>query len=234
MDQLTETYPGFNCTNCFLNNFTSFYLSEDERSAICKSASQLHFSKGEVILKQGANSTSIGFLHRGIVKFTFQKDAKKSYIMTVVSGPKLIGQANLFFKEKNIFSIVAVEDCDVCFLDNRVVLGIMENHGKFLLSMVERSSDMFQASIFNFISLAHNHVYGRIADILVFLWENVYRDSDYEFCLSRKEISEFAACSHENVISVMSKFNKEGLIGSEGRKIVIKDLNKLKEISRNG
>ena len=86
--------------------------------------------------------------------------------MTVVSGPKLIGQANLFFKEKNIFSIVAVEDCDVCFLDNRVVLGIMENHGKFLLSMVERSSDMFQASIFNFISLAHNHVYGRIADIL--------------------------------------------------------------------
>jgi CRP-like cAMP-binding protein len=209
-------------------------LSESERSDICGSANQLHFKKGEVILKQGANSTSIGFLHKGIVKFTYQKDLKKCYIMTVVSGPKLIGQANLFFKEKNIFSIIAVEDCDVCFLDSRKVLDTLVNHGKFLLAMVERSSDMFQSSIFNFISLAHNHVHGRIADILIFLWENVYRNSEYEFTMTRKEIAEFAACSHENVISVLSTYNKEGLIGFEGRKIIIKDLNKLKEISKNG
>ena len=94
--------------------------------------------------------------------------------------------------------------------------------------------DVFRSSIFNFISLAHNHVYGRIADILVFLWENVYMNSEYDFTLSRKEIAEFAACSHENVISVLSGYNKEGLIAFEGKKIIIKDLNKLKEISKNG
>jgi CRP-like cAMP-binding protein len=234
MESFEDTGSLFECRNCFLSNFTSLYLSEDDRRQICGSANQLHFKKGEMILKQGATSTSIGFLHKGIVKFTYQKDAKKCYIMTVVSGPKLIGQANLFFKEKNIFSIVAVEDCDVCFLDSRKVLTVLENHGKFLLSMVERSSDMFQSSIFNFISLAHNHVNGRIADILIFLWENVYRNSKYDFTLTRKEIAEFAACSHENVISVLSTYNKEGLIGFEGRKIIIRDLNKLKEISKNG
>lgn len=234
MESVGDNYNLFNCSNCFLNSFTSVFLSDEERRQICGSADQLHFNKGEVILKQGANSTSIGFLHKGIVKFTYQKDAKKNYIMTVVSGPKLIGQANLFFREKNIFSIVAIEDCDICFLDSRKVLSVLENHGKFLISLVERSSDMFQASIFNFISLAHNQVYGRIADILIFLWENVYRNSEYEFTLSRKEIAEFAACSHENVISVLSKYNKEGLIGFEGRKIIIRDLNKLKEISKNG
>ncbi|MEI6436041.1 MAG: Crp/Fnr family transcriptional regulator [Bacteroidota bacterium] len=234
MESVGDAYKLFNCKTCFLNTFTSAFLSEEERGSICGSADQLHFKKGEVILKQGANSTSIGFLHKGIVKFTYEKDAKKCYIMTVVSGPKLIGQANLFFREKNIFSIVAVEDCDICFLDSRKVLGLLENHGKFLLSLVERSSDMFQASIFNFISLAHNHVYGRIADILIFLWENVYRNSEYEFTLSRKEIAEFAACSHENVISVLSKYNKEELIAFEGKKIIIRDMNKLKEISKNG
>ncbi len=234
MEAKGDNYTLFNCDNCFLNNFTSLFLSEEERRLICASANQLHFKKGEMILKQGATSTSIGFLHKGIVKFTYQKDAKKNYIMTVVSGPKLIGQANLFFREKNIFSIIAVEDCDICFLENRQVLGVLENHGKFLLSLVERSTDMFQSSIFNFISLAHNHVHGRIADILIFLWENVYKNSEYEFTLTRKEISEFAACSHENVISVLSTYNKEGLISFEGRKIIIMDLNKLKEISKNG
>ncbi len=224
----------FDCNNCFLSNFTGLYLTKEERAIICGNANQLNFKKGEVILKQGANATSIGFLHKGIVKFTYQKDAKKSYIMTVVSGPKLIGQANLFFREKNIFSIVAVEDCEICFLDSRTVLGVLENHGKFLISMVERSTDMFQSSIFNFISLAHNHVNGRIADILIFLWENVYRNSAYDFTLTRKEISEFAACSHENVISVLSAYNKEGLISFEGRKIIIRDIDKLKAISKNG
>ena len=110
----------------------------------------------------------------------------------------------------------------------------MQNHGKLLLALVERSSDMFQSSIFNFISLAHNHVYGRIADILIFLWENVYRDSEYHFTLTRKEIAEFAACSHENVITVLSSYNKEGLIAFEGRKIIIRDMEKLKEISKKG
>lgn len=222
------------CGKCFVNTFTQLYLNEDERNRICKTSSYLHFKKGEVILKQGARATNIGYLHKGIVKFIFEKDAKKSYIMTVVAGPKLIGQANLFFKERNIFAIVAVEDCEICFLDSRTILDVISVHGDFVLAMVERSTDMFQSSIFNFISLAHNHVYGRIADILVFLWENVYANSEFEFTMTRKEISEFATCSHENVISVLSNFKKEGLIDFEGRKIIIRDLQKLKEISKNG
>jgi len=234
MDPKTNETGIVGCEFCFLNALTSKNLDVADRRQICQRAVRLNFRKGETILKQGAASTGIGFLHRGIVKFTYQKDQKKNYIMTVVSGPKLIGQANLVFRERNIFSIVAVEDCDICFLDKRDVMDTMGNNGKFLLEVLERSSDMFQSSIFNFISLAHNHVYGRIADILVFLWETVYRDSEYSLTLSRKEIAEFAACSHENVISVLSEYKKEGLIASEGKKLIIMDLDKLKEISKNG
>ncbi|MCK9220348.1 MAG: Crp/Fnr family transcriptional regulator [Bacteroidales bacterium] len=234
MDFKDDSHSLIDCNNCLLNRLTHQYLNEDERNRVCGKATQLHFKKGESILKQGATSTSIGFLHKGIVKFTYQKDATKNYIMTVVSGPKLIGQANLFFKERNIFSIIAIEDCDTCFFNSRDMMAVLENHGNLLLVLVDHSSDMFQSSIFNFISLAHNHVYGRIADILIFLWENVYKKSEYDFSLTRKEISEFAACSHENVISVLSNFNREGLITFEGRKIIIKDLDKLKEISKNG
>lgn len=222
------------CEKCFVNKFTGLFLSENERNQICRNANLLRFKRGESIFKQGANAASIGYLHKGIVKFTYQKDSRSTYIMTVVSGPKLIGQANLFFRERNIFSIIAVEECDVCFLDSRQVLDVLRGNGDLLLSLVERSSDMFESSIFNFISLAHNHVNGRVAEVLVFLWENVYRNSGYDFNLTRKEIAEFAACSHENAIAVLSGFRKEGLISLEGRKIIIENLQKLKEISKNG
>lgn len=230
-----QDYPGnIDCNNCILTKLGSFYLSDEERKSVCINANKLHFAKGETILKQGLGSSNIGFLQKGIVKFTFQKEPKKNYIMTIVSGPKLIGHSNLFFKEKNIFSTIAVEECDVCFLESSRIIRMLENHGKFTLFLVERSLDMFQSSIFNFISLAHKHVNGRIADILIFLWENVYKNSEYDFTLTRKEIAEFAACSHVNVITVLSAFNKEGIVSFEGKKIMINDLEKLKEISKNG
>ena len=68
--------PQFDCNDCILNKLSSYDLDDSERKLICSSAVQLHFEKGEQIIKQGASSTSIGFLHKGIVKFTYQVEAK--------------------------------------------------------------------------------------------------------------------------------------------------------------
>jgi CRP/FNR family transcriptional regulator len=201
---------------------------------IRRTSVQLHFEKGETILKQGATSHHLIFLHKGIVKFSYQYSSGKNYIMTIVSGPKLLGAANLFFKETNIFSLVAMESCDICLIDSKAMRNIALKHSDFILAMCERTMEMFQASIFNFISMAHNQVNGRIADILLYLWNDVYHKDPEEFVITRKELAEFAACSHENVITTLSKFNKEGIITLEGKKIIVNDLEKLNEISKKG
>jgi CRP/FNR family transcriptional regulator len=195
---------------------------------------QLRFEKGETILKQGAKSHHLIFLHKGIVKFSYQYSSGNNYIMTIVSGPKLLGAANLFFKETNIFSLVAMEPCEICLIDSKAMRTIALKHSDFILAMCERTMEMFQASIFNFISMAHNQVHGRIADILIYLWKDVYHKNPEEFVITRKELAEFAACSHENVITTLSKFNKEGIITLEGKKIIVNDLEKLNEISKKG
>lgn len=174
------------------------------------------------------------FLHSGIVKFCYEYETGQNYIMTVVGGPKLLGGANLFFRETNIFSITAIEDCNICLIDLGAFVKVAMGNPSYILSMCENTLNMFQHSIFNFISLAHNHVNGRIANVLLYLWEHVYRDSGFDFTLSRKELAQFAACSHENVITTLSKFNKEGFIELEGKKIIIKDMAGLSEISKRG
>jgi CRP/FNR family transcriptional regulator len=224
----------FDCNTCIFKVLTCRFMPEDDFEVIRRTSNQMKFQKGETIYKQGAKSGSLIFLHKGIIKFTFQTEDGRNFITTIVKGPKLLGAANLFFKETNIFSVIALEDSNVCFIDNRALRNVAVKHGNYILAMCEQTLNMFQSSIFNFISLAHKHVYGRIADILIYLWEHVYMDGEYEFNLTRKEISEFAACSHENVITTLSKLNKENVIGLEGKKILIKDLKKLYEISKNG
>lgn len=226
--------PLFECEQCLFKTISCQYLNHDEFELIRRTSVQLHFEKGETVLKQGGKSTHLIFLHKGILKFTYQKNNGKNFIMTIVSGPKLLGGANLFFKNNNLFSLVAVEPCDICLIDERAFKNAIVKHGNYLLILFERTIEMFQSSIFNFISLAHQQVNGRIADILIYLSEEVYKNTPYEFTLSRKEIAEFAACSHENVINTLSRLNKEGIITLEGKKIIINDIKKLEDISKRG
>ena len=231
---LNQRVEIFDCNQCEFKSLSCRFMEEDNFEVIRKSSIQLKFSKGEVVYKQGGKAQSLMFLHKGIVKFCYQYETGQNYIMTVVGGPKLLGGANLFFRETNIFSITALEDCDICLIDLPAFVQVAMGNPGYILALCEKTLNMFQHSIFNFISLAHNQVNGRIANVLLYLWEHVYKDSGYEFTISRKEIAEFAACSHENVITTLSRFKKDGIIALEGKRIIIKDFDGLTEISKRG
>jgi CRP-like cAMP-binding protein len=224
----------YNCDECLFKTLSCNHISVEEFELIRRMSTQLYFKKGETVFKQGAKSTHMVFLHKGIVKFNYQNEHGKNFIMTIVTGPKLLGGANLFFKETNVFSLIAVDDCEICLIDNRAFGQALFKHGSYLMALFRESIEMFQVPIFNFISLAHKQVNGRIADIIIYLSEQVYRSLDFQLTLTRKEIAEFAACSTENVITTLSRMNHEGVISIEGKNFKINDLKKLKEISRVG
>ena len=96
------------------------------------------------------------------------------------------------------------------------------------------ASEMFKKSVINFISLAHKQKEGRIADIVLYLVEEVYHENIFLLSLTRKEIAEFAGCSTENVIMTLSKWQNEGIVAIEGKKIEIIDIEKLKYVSKIG
>jgi len=226
--------PLYNCDDCLFKSISCQHLSHDEFELIRRMSTQLHFEKGETILKQGAKATHMVFLHRGIVTFNYQNEHAKNFIMTIVTGPKILGGANLFFKETNVFSLVAVENCELCLIDNRAFGQALVRHGSYLMALFKESIEMFQVPIFNFISLAHKQVNGRIADIILYLSENVYKSREFQLTLTRKEIAEFAACSPENVITTLSRLNREGVISLNGKSFKINDITKLREISKVG
>lgn len=231
---INESRLLYDCQQCIFRMLSTRYMPESDFELLRRTSVQLRFEKGETILKQGAKSHHLVFLHKGIVKFSYQYGSGTKYIMTIVGGPKLLGAANLFFKETNIFSLVAMNTCEICLIDSKAMRTLALKHSEFILAMCEQTMGMFQNSIFNFISMAHNQVNGRIADVLLYLWNDVYHKNPEDFIITRKELAEFAACSHENVITTLSRFNKEGVITLDGKKIIVNDPEKLKQISHKG
>jgi CRP-like cAMP-binding protein len=102
------------------------------------------------------------------------------------------------------------------------------------MMMFQVASEMFKKSIMNFISLAHKQKEGRIADIFLYLAEEVYHGNTFLLSLTRKEIAEFAGCSTENVIMTLSKWQNEKIVSLDGKSFCINDRKKLKYISKIG
>ena len=210
------------------------FISEKDFEKLEKTSVRLNFKKGETILKQGGIPTHIVYLEKGIVKFNYENEINKNLILTIVSAPKILGGANLFYKDNNLFSFVAVEDCEVILIDAKVLENILFENSKFAMMMFQVASEMFKKSVMNFISLAHKQKEGRIADIILYLAAEVYYENTFLLSLTRKEIAEFAGCSTENVIMTLSRWQTEKIISIEAKKLEILDPEKLQYISRIG
>ncbi|NWJ52380.1 MAG: Crp/Fnr family transcriptional regulator [Bacteroidetes bacterium] len=218
----------------WLKKISLQFISEKDFERLDKTSIKLKFKKGEMILKQGNQPTHVAFLERGIVKFNFESESNKNTILTLVAAPKILGGANLFYKDNNLFSIIAVEDCEVVLLDSNVLLSLLTTYGRFAVAVYQIASDMFKKSIFNFISLANKQKEGRIADIILYLAENIYHGNSFNLSLTRKELAEFACCSTENIIMTLSKWQNENTIKITGKHLEITNIEKLKQISKIG
>ena len=210
------------------------FITEKEFDKIEKSCVRLSFKKGETILKQGGVSTHVVYLEKGIVKFNYENENDKNLILTIVSAQKILGGANLFYKDNNLFSFIAVEDCEVILIDSEVLLSVMMENARLSIMLFQLASEMFKKSVLNFISLAYKQKEGRIADILLYLVDEVYHSLKFTLSLTRKELAEFASCSTENVIMTLSKWQNEGIISLEGKNLAIKNIDQLKLISKIG
>jgi CRP/FNR family transcriptional regulator len=223
-----------NCPECLFKGICNQSVSVSEFEFIFQSTTQQIYKKGEVILKQGMKSNYLVYLSKGIVKFNYEDENRKNLILAISKHPSLLGLANLLNEDINIFSIIAVEECKGCLIDlNKLKISVLNNK-TFMFNILKMSTDMFRSSIFNFISLAHKQVNGRLADILLNLSRNVYESKSFTLSVSRQELAEFAGCSKEIVIRTLREFDNDKIISLKGKKIVILDEDRLHRISRAG
>jgi CRP-like cAMP-binding protein len=81
--------------------------------------------------------------------------------------------------------------------------------------------------------MAQKSVKERLAETLLYLEETFGKNEDGSLVvqLSREELSGMIGTATESCIRLLSEFNKLGLIELVGKKIILKDINKLKKIS---
>lgn len=222
------------CEQCIVRELSSLKaLNKDEliQLADCKTSQTI--KKGEIIFEEGDTINGVYCVKDGICKLTKLSQNGKDHIVKLVKKGELLGQRSMISEETVNLSAVALEDMEVCFIPKAEVMGFFNKNNQFSMNVMRTICGDLRESDDHIVSMAQKSVKERLAETLIYLEETFGKNEDGSLViqLSREELSGMIGTATESCIRLLSEFNKLGLIELVGKKIILKDINKLKKIS---
>lgn len=223
----------YNCNNC--PQICDIHSTLIDTSMNMDDFHPLHaqFKKRDVICKQGTKVTHALFLVSGSAKLYIEGLNNRNIILYILKPPAYIGLLSFFESPNYFYSVSALEESQVCFIELDLVKKLyVDNHD--LLLRLNKALGKSVANIMNkIISLNQKQMRGRIAENLIYFSE-IYKNDTFNLGVSRKEIGEMIAVSEENTVRLLTEFARENIIAIKGKEIEILDMPLLKKISEVG
>ncbi len=199
---------------------------------ISEAKNQLWYKKGQYIFREGDRIFGLYFIERGKVKIISTGLNNKEQIVRLAVTGHVIGHRGENHETYPI-GAVALEDTQLCFLDNDIVYEAFMNNPNLTFSLMMFYSSELRKTEIRERHLAQMSIREKIADTLLYLKEIFgmnSTDGSLNAVLSRQEIAEIAGTSVEQVIRELTDFENEKLIIKQGRKIILFDVDGLVRI----
>ncbi|MBI9035203.1 MAG: Crp/Fnr family transcriptional regulator [Bacteroidales bacterium] len=222
------------CIDCKIGSHCFRKLIPSELEFINQKKTQIHYSKGENICKQGAFASYVLYVSNGLVKLYLENTNKKITNIKILKSTDFIGLASIYGDNIYNFSAIAIKDTDVCLIEKNGIRELLNNNADFAAEMIKRFCNE-EMHYFNIIkSISYKQMPGRLADALLYLSSPTLSSEKIFNYIARKDIADFACISKESTIKLLTEFKNDGLIDIDGKNIQILNSEKLKEISKLG
>lgn len=230
--------PSPRCITCrikkcsVLRNCTPDILDE-----ISDNKKYLSFRKGERLITEGDNSSTVYFIQTGIAKVELTGNNGRPLILRLIGEGTIFGHRINSDQNVQPLTIVAVENLNVCQISLACYQGLLkkspELHAAITKSMVEEIHSLEIRSV----HLAHLSVKEKIADALMQI-ASAYKyqqgGKSIHVQLDRQDIADMAGTTKEQVSKILAQFHKEGLIKFRARHFRFFDLMNLASIAWSG
>jgi len=223
-----------NCTNCLERCKMFNHLSMDEMRYINDNRYEAKFRAGEIIFKQGSPTSHIVSFSVGLAKLYMEANNQRDVIISLVQPTTLIGGPGLYIDGRHKFSLAALVDCNVCFIDIKPFKELIRSNTDFAISLIEDISLKDYRLMQRLVNTSIKQSHGRMAETLLYLADTVFMKDEFAIVLSRQELADITGMSKEGAIRILKEFKSDGLIDCENQIFRILDIKRLEEISING
>lgn len=218
------------CKDCIFRSLLFEELDISEIENICKNKKTKKFTQNSDIVKEGDVIREFLYLKQGLVKLYKHHSADRDQIISIARPNNFIGLLSVFSESKYHYSVGAIEESEVCFIDLESIKELIKRNGSFALNILGKISKTADDIIKNNLEISKKNLRGKIAYILLYFSNNVYGSAKFHLPVSRREIAELIDMTTENVIRIISEFGKDKIINVKKKQIEIIDLPKLQKI----
>ena len=187
----------------------------------CQARSEISVPTGKKFINQGDTIRSFKYLKEGLIKLHRVDHNGREQIISFGTPMDFISIQNVFSEKIYNYSVTAIEDSVVCVFDMKVINELVASNAEFAKKMLQISSMALNKILNNSLDMINKSMFGKVAGLILFFHENIYKTESFDLPVSRKEIAQYTGLSIETVIRVISEFRKDGLIKVYGKKIEI-------------
>ncbi|MEQ8581479.1 MAG: Crp/Fnr family transcriptional regulator [Marinoscillum sp.] len=221
------------CTNaqCIIKKNYHF----DKMHAYLEKKSTLVCKKGQNFIIEGAPVHGLYFIREGKVKVAKTGLYGKEQIVRFTGNGETIGHRGFGAGHFYQISAVALQKTTLCNFSTETMKAMLMEVPTLTYDLMTFYAEELNRSEAKVKKFAQMTVREKVIDALLYINRKFgHTKGIINIQLSRKEISDFAGTTEEQVIRTLSGLRKDGLIETPGKRIHIKDVELLrKEISEH-
>ncbi|MBN2682671.1 MAG: Crp/Fnr family transcriptional regulator [Bacteroidales bacterium] len=217
------------------NNIKALNLLDKESLELINSSKIIiNYKPDETIIKQGSRANQALIIQSGFTKIFVEGEQNRSLVIRYAKEGDFLGISGIFTDNIYTFSVSAVDHCKVCFVDFDIISGLIDKKpafGRELLKLLSIEKSQMHSK---FICLTQKQVPGRVANALLYLNNEVFKNIDRKLIAGRTEIAELTGMTKDSAGRVLKDFQDEGIISFSGKVIILKNIEKLEQIRNLG
>jgi CRP/FNR family transcriptional regulator len=221
-----------NCITCECKSPLFRLLSDEELQKIQENRVNVVFKPGETIRKQGTAMTHVISVNSGLAKLYLEGIEQR--ILRLVKPTNFIGGPGIYLDMMHHYTVTALMESSVCFIDIHVFKKIIRENSLFSEEFMKDFSRNTISAYSRLISLTQKQMPGRMADTLLYLFNDIFQRSKFPMIVSKKDLADLSAMSKDSVQKVLREFQNDRLIRITDREMEIIDPEALGKISRVG
>ena len=206
-------------------------LPSEDFELLTANKTEQTYSKGEIVFREGAYPSGIFYVTKGkLKKYKVDKDGKE-HIIYVANVGELLGYHAILSEDRYPDSAAALEQSTIAFIPREDFLDVLHQSVILTNRLLKTLSHEFAVLINGLTLFSQKSVRERLALQLIVLREkykvNFQTGMSVEINMSRDDLASLVGTGKENIVRVLTEFKGEGILETRGRKIIVKNVNKL-------
>ncbi len=221
-------------------------LDEEETERLCKICRVKSFNKGDIIFFDTEPYLGFYITITGLVKiYKISKDGRE-HILHLINPPNTFAEVPLFENLGEIHeesyrypaNAMALEDeTRVVLIPARQFTELLQNDSKITIKMLSGFAKRLRHLNHHIEELTLKDVTKRVAGFILTEYNNKRRSkpdapAQIKLNISKNDLAAYLGTIIETLSRTFKKLQDEGIIAVEGKTILIKDMKRLKDISK--